>query len=110
MLDLISRKDAISILQKEINKFIPPLNNTDWWMRYGIHLSKTIIEDLPAIDSVPSAQKTGKWIEKNIVLTTDPPQHVWYCSECGIVKSWYTDEVLTNYCPNCGARMEGKDG
>ena len=29
----------------------------------------------------------------------------WYCSECG---EWQT-YGMTNYCPNCGAKMKGAD-
>lgn len=39
---------------------------------------------------VPSAQRTGKWIDDN-------------CSECGC---YVHHGDARNYCPNCGARME----
>lgn len=48
-------------------------------------------------------RKRGKWIEEAGMLM---------CSECG--DAWGTqqfDEVMSfNYCPNCGAKMEGEDG
>ena len=33
---------------------------------------------------------------------------VWYCSECGCCIDDGTDDpdMLPNYCPNCGAKME----
>lgn len=36
---------------------------------------------------------------------------VWYCSECGHCIDDGTDDpcVLPNYCPNCGAKMDGGD-
>ena len=36
---------------------------------------------------------------------------VWYCSECGYCIDDGTDDpcVLPNYCPNCGAKMDGGD-
>lgn len=40
----------------------------------------------------------GKWIRNNI----DNPAF-FICSQCGIV--WYNE---TNYCPNCGAKMDLK--
>lgn len=53
-----------------------------------------IIDDEPTIEAEPT--KRGKWIEK------------WFgygykirCSECG-----YLFSQMTNYCPNCGAKME----
>ena len=53
-----------------------------------------MFKDVPAVEL-----KTGKWI--------DEQQDRWIyakCSECLTVH-----DVKTNYCPNCGARMEGKD-
>ena len=34
---------------------------------------------------------------------------VWYCSECGYCIDDGTDDpnILPNYCPNCGAKMDG---
>lgn len=51
-----------------------------------------------AIDKIPAADvepvKRGKWVRGN-----------WHirCSECGEAYPFMTP----NYCPNCGARMEG---
>lgn len=46
--------------------------------------------------------KRGRWIENS-----DPGQNInehYMCSECGCTfHNWAND----NYCPNCGARMEG---
>lgn len=50
-------------------------------------------------------RKKGKWIRENIVLTINPPQYQWHCSECGKRVHWFTTEVLTDFCPNCGADM-----
>lgn len=41
--------------------------------------------------------KHGHWIEDN---------EFFRCSECGLL----TDFRLSNFCPNCGAKMDGKDG
>lgn len=50
----------------------------------------------PTIDPV----KHGKWIEK---------YGTWYCSECD--KTGYKGYIPakpSDYCPNCGARMDGE--
>lgn len=61
------------------------------------------------IDLIPTAdvmeRKKGQWIRENIVLTSNPPQYQWHCSECGKMVHWFTTGVLTNFCPNCGADM-----
>ena len=45
---------------------------------------------------VPSRQE-GEWIDNG-----NPIEPVWKCSECGEVEIGHN---LTNYCPNCGAKM-----
>ena len=54
--------------------------------------------DAPTIEAEPV--KHGKWIEKYCS---------WYCSECG--KSGYKGYIPakpSDFCPNCGARMDGE--
>ena len=58
-----------------------------------------------AIENLPSVtQKSGKWInDKN-----DMP----ICSQCGYIPQYdraIDDYEYSNYCPNCGARMESED-
>lgn len=63
------------------------------------------IKDLPTADVAPV--RHGRWVKESIVLTTFPPMLQWHCSECGRIMHWFTSEVLTNYCPHCGAKMDG---
>lgn len=53
------------------------------------------IEAMPASDVVEV--RHGKWIEDH---------EFFKCSECG----YLTDYRLSNFCPDCGARMDGEDG
>lgn len=84
--DLISRQAAIEAM-----------NTWDWQELYlPIHF-KQLLEELP---SAQPERKTGKW-EKTIT-------HYPYCSIC----EWMPEEDemthgLYNFCPNCGAKMEG---
>ena len=55
------------------------------------------LEKVPAVDVAPV--RHGYWIECNYGLTFE-------CSEC----KYPTEYNLTDYCPNCGAKMDGKDG
>ena len=57
------------------------------------------IKNAPTIDQV----KHGKWIN----LISDPKHLVSedMCSECGQIRKGYSS---CNYCPNCGARMDGE--
>lgn len=47
------------------------------------------------LNSMPSTEKTGKWIEYPIADGMNQ------CSACGVLRFGES-----NYCPNCGARME----
>lgn len=65
---------------------------------------KTI--DANDIMRFPSVEKTGKWID-GWRSGLDGTRY-WYraCSECGYERDDDDAEKDTNYCPNCGARME----
>ena len=61
------------------------------------------VQNAPSIDIEP---KRGEWIAK-----TENYHSHWVCSECG---GWalleYNEQMcLSNFCPNCGADMRGKD-
>lgn len=57
------------------------------------------------IATAPSVtQKSGKWIETEY--------HRWRCSVCrekGTSEWDNIHDVRTNFCPNCGAKMESED-
>ena len=94
--DLIRRQDVIDALGEE-----PPvwydgddeIAERNQWRR-----------DKAAIESLPSAEpKTGEWIfnpKDAIELMFMKPK----CSKCGFESS-----DGGNFCPNCGARMEGEE-
>ena len=50
-------------------------------------------------------QKTGKWIYDGTSFVSG---FEWmHCSECNHADIW-AEDTRTNYCPNCGAKMEGE--
>lgn len=62
------------------------------------------ISQTPAADVAPV--RHGRW------LTTDAYPHHLYCSVCYKTYAknakWVNElDLPTNYCPNCGAKMEG---
>lgn len=57
-----------------------------------------VIEEFPTIATMPVAH--GRWVEYMPVLGAGDLQT--HCSECGL-----TNDVRTDYCPNCGAKMDG---
>lgn len=71
---------------------------------------KRYIKRVPTADVAPV--RHGQWngegdgyADGEIVLD------VWYCSECGHCIDDGTDEpyLLPNFCPNCGAKMDGEE-
>ena len=57
---------------------------------------RELLEDTPAIDVVQV--RHGYWIDGKC-------GHYKICSECNQIADFYFD-----YCPNCGAKMDGKGG
>ena len=56
----------------------------------------------PTVVKIEQESKTGHWIKSNPLMLSE-------CSECGNKAFGYHgfDEVLTDFCPNCGADMRG---
>ena len=73
------------------------------------YLQEEAIRSIENLPSVQPQKKRGTWIKENIVLTSYPPQFQWYCSECGKAIHGYSAEILTNFCPSCGADMRGTE-
>ena len=63
-----------------------------------------MIENIKALPSVEPERKTGKWIEHKRVEETYQGYLVsnYECDQC---HEWVMNQ--SNYCPNCGAKMEG---
>lgn len=66
-----------------------------------------VIEAQPTVDAEPV--RHGKYIGTEFDGYADgcPVYYEWKCSECGCV--FEKEEPTYNYCPNCGARMDGED-
>lgn len=78
------------------------------WIRYK--LFENVVESIPIADVQPV--KHGEWIIR------DNPGTGWYrvtCSECGedvtstapCIGFFPSAKVTWDYCPDCGARMDG---
>lgn len=109
MSDLISRADAIDALGEE-----PPvwydgedeIAERNQWRR-----------DKAAIESLPSAEpKTGVWVMLERVENAHdiygvPTWGVNYmCDNCGFIHTAIQNHFSQyKHCPNCGARMAGKE-
>ena len=66
-------------------------------------LTASALEIIKRHQSNVSPVKHGHWVkEKSDVLIH------WHCSVCK--NCYYLEEPNANYCPNCGAKMDGGDG
>ena len=60
------------------------------------------LDDAPTVDAVQVVH--GHWKE-------DPSGYgFWICSACGFVSEASAADMLYKFCPNCGARLDEKDG
>lgn len=80
------------------------------FMRGGIRKALRIIEQAPVVDAVPV--RHGRWIdeiEPNAVTASGREVHIFRCSACDF--TWANKTAVLHYfkyCPNCGAKMDGK--
>ena len=65
------------------------------------HEHESFLRDIrlaPTVDAIPVVH--GRWVMKETMIRSPFAKNA-YCSEC-LEETGYT----TNYCPNCGAKME----
>ena len=79
----------------------PPHFHYGDWQNMCIHGTEIdeVIENAPTVDAVQVVH--GRWVE-------DTATDMIACTECG--HAWNTIDNCTetfNYCPNCGAKMDG---
>ena len=68
--------------------------------RLAINDCKNVLDEMPAADVAPV--RHGCWVkEKSDVLIH------WHCSVCE--KCYFLEEPNADYCPHCGAKMDGGD-
>lgn len=77
------------------------------WMPddYAQGLHDQWVYDLGAINSLPEIKSWSYW--KGVARWTYDRPHHWFCSSCKTMQGM-TARIM-NYCPQCGARMEGGD-
>ena len=96
------------------DRYLDTPTNSPVYPRYMAQLGertqlKFLIADFPAADVVEV--KHGSWLgEGDGYADGELVYDVWYCSECNHCIDDGTDDpdLLPNYCPNCGAKMDGE--
>lgn len=120
--DLINRQAAIDVVHHTIYEFFDVVEDDDESpITYNdmklLELNKSISTRIKDLPSTQLEQKRGKWIKMS-----DADGIYWACSECGedIPRVPHFDPQFdlfprlesiekTNFCPNCGAKMEVDD-
>ena len=67
--------------------------------------AREVIKTFPAADVAPV--RHGRWIDAYPDIEPNPMFMYGICSECGFEQGI---SKYLNYCPNCGAKMDGGDG
>ena len=66
-------------------------------------------EFIKALPSVTPARKKGKWINKSHAGDCGINFVASECTCCGKKTFFDCDQLVYNYCPNCGAEMGGEE-
>ena len=97
-------REAIS---EEIRKYYyknPPNFSYGEGFDRGLDRAQRAILDAPAADVAPV--RHGRWVHEHM-----SEGYAWVmCSECEAVIHKILINKRLNYCPNCGAKMDGGDG
>ena len=97
-------REAIS---EEIRKYYyknPPNFSYGEGFDRGLDRAQRAILDAPAADVVPVVH--GRWVDAYPDIESNPMFMYGICSECGFEQGI---SKYLNYCPNCGAKMDGGD-
>lgn len=90
-------RDVISSWDRDTHKTI----EASRIHRQEHHHLMSIIEKQPTADV--AEVKHGEWIEVDDGIDIGSGKHL----ECSICEKWKKDRIKSNYCPNCGAKMDG---
>lgn len=99
--DLISRSALFKRIQHEAIE-APDLVCKTWVLADVANMINTA----PAVDAEPV--RHGRWID---MQEDDATEGMWRCSVCsfdGYFDIMTPKECGTNYCPNCGAKMDAE--
>ena len=82
---------------------------------YKLHfVRKWLAEEFEIIDGVPAYADVPRWEDEYNGKYANPRYRCSVCKKRSLYKSvmdvlgnWKDVQALTNYCPNCGAKMDG---
>ena len=71
---------------------------------YGIETARELVESIRAADA--QTVKHGRWITE---YEPDGKPYCFHCSVCDSDFNIVRNEIAYDYCPDCGAKMDGED-
>ena len=99
-MNLIDKDALIEELKRCASSYYPITSSLIEGIIAGFRKAIVQVEHAPTIEAEPV--RRGKW-HRTFVDGFNRWHFVYDCSECGI-----RTETTTKYCPNCGAKMDGK--
>lgn len=112
--EYIEREAALNAIKDEIENYRPnpdPYSITPYeFVRRGLNIAYSIIKNQPTADV--QEVRHGKNV------TPFHPADEFICSECGIAFKDISEYIIEDdvyrefyfkFCPNCGAKMDGKE-
>lgn len=97
--DMISREAAIEMLKEKLNRNYTPSFIAGDAFASALHR----IKKLPAVDAAPVVHARWVWADDGYCRCSN-------CTQKAPVMTQYQDEpttTMTDYCPHCGAKMDG---
>ena len=94
--DYIYRDDAVSRMSELLVSELHMTRCPTWNEVYNA------IGELPSADVAPVVH--GKWIDEDPAFA----EYFANCSVCGYEIDVHNERGYFNFCPNCGAKMDGK--
>lgn len=112
MAEHIEREKAYEMLNALGGCGAEPESWADGWDK-AIDTAIDELNKIPAADVRPEIH--GRWTRHP--FNTTKCSYLWQCSECNGIAYWVSNGGKLNkvkpigykYCPNCGAKMDGKD-
>lgn len=71
--------------------------------RYGLSTALDVIDEIEPADVVHVVH--GKWIDEDPAFA----EYFANCSVCGYEIDVHNERGYFNFCPNCGAKMDGEE-
>jgi len=106
--DYIRRENMLNAVEKlDIIPSVDGMGNPTNAEDYRVQFLGTVLKVEPA-DVAPVVH--GEYIgEYDGYADGNPVCDMWYCSVCGCCFEDWDEKPTYNFCPNCGAKMDGKE-